>query len=414
MKKIIILCVLAFVVSCNNASQVPEQKIKEDVAFLADDKLEGRQTGTPGETKAAEYIAERMENIGIQAKGTEGYLQAFSFKPKTDPHKEVEFTTNADSTITGRNVIGFLDNNAEKTIVIGAHYDHLGYGGEGSLYRGKDKAIHNGADDNASGVAVMLNLASRLKIKNDTAQIKDNNNYLFMAFSGEEMGLLGSNYFSKNPTIDEKTINYMINMDMVGKLKADSTLAVYGVGTSPILKQTLNANNENFKLITTESGVGPSDHTSFYLIDVPVLHFFTGQHEDYHKPSDDPEKLNYKGMYKISDYISSIIADLNDNGELAFRTTKNESESTPRFKVGLGVVPDYLFDGKGMRIDGTREDTPAYGAGLQKGDVVVKLGDSLVTDMMSYMRALSVFEKGDQADITVERKDETIDTVVKF
>jgi hypothetical protein len=414
MKNIIILFLLAFVVSCSNSSKVSEQKIEEDVTFLADDKLEGRQTGTPGEVKAAEYIAERLKAIGVQPKGTAGYMQSFSFLPKTDPHKEVEFTTNADSTITGYNVIGFIDNNAENTIVIGAHYDHLGYGGEGSLYRGEDKSIHNGADDNASGVAVMLNLASRLKIKNDTSQVKDQNNYLFMAFSGEEMGLLGSNYFSKNPTIEKENINYMINMDMVGKLKTDSTLAVYGTGTSPMFKQTLNANNDGFKLVVNESGVGPSDHTSFYLIDVPVLHFFTGQHEDYHKPSDDAEKLNYDGMYRISDYIFSIVSDLNDNGELAFRTTKNESDSAPRFKVGLGVVPDYLFDGKGMRIDGTREDTPAFRSGLQKGDIVVKLGDSLVTDMMSYMRALSVFDNGDEAKISVLRKQETIDTIVKF
>ena len=235
-----------------------------------------------------------------------------------------------------------------------------------------------------------------------------------MSFSGEEMGLLGSNYFSKNPTIDAKSINYMINMDMVGRLKADSTLAVYGLGTSPMFKQTLKSNNDKFKLVENESGVGPSDHTSFYLIDVPVLHFFTGQHEDYHKPGDDSEKLNYEGMNLISDYIFEIISDLDDNGELVFRKTKNESEETPRFKVGLGVVPDYLFDGKGMRIDGTREETPAYNAGLQKGDIVVKLGDSTVTDMMSYMRALSVFEKGDEAAITVKRGEQTIDTKVNF
>ena len=235
-----------------------------------------------------------------------------------------------------------------------------------------------------------------------------------MAFSGEEMGLLGSNYFSKNPTIDAKSMNYMINMDMIGRMKADSTLAVYGVGTSPMFKQTLKANNEKFKLIQNESGVGPSDHTSFYLIDIPVLHFFTGQHEDYHKPSDDSEKLNYDGMNLISDYIFDIIVDLDDNGELAFRKTKNESEETPRFKVGLGVVPDYLFDGKGMRIDGMREETPAFAAGLQKGDIVIKLGDSNVTDMMSYMRALSLFEKGNEAAITIKRGDSIIDTRVKF
>ncbi|WP_243473860.1 M28 family peptidase [Winogradskyella sp. MH6] len=414
MKNIVFLFLLVSMFACKEAPKVAENNIKEDVYFLADDKLEGRQTGTEGEKKASEYIVKRFKEIGLEAKGTEGYLQSFSFKPKTDPHKEVEFTTNADSTITGNNVIGFINNNAEKTIVIGAHYDHLGYGGEGSLYRGEEKAVHNGADDNASGVAVMLNLAERLKVKNDNAEIKDKNNYLFMSFSGEEMGLLGSNYFSKNPTIDAKSINYMINMDMVGRLKADSTLAVYGLGTSPMFKQTIKSNNDKFKLVENESGVGPSDHTSFYLIDVPVLHFFTGQHEDYHKPADDSEKLNYEGMNLISDYIFDIISDLDDNGELVFRKTKNESEETPRFKVGLGVVPDYLYDGEGMRIDGTREETPAFNAGLQKGDIVVKLGDSTITDMMSYMRALSVFEKGDEAAITVKRGEETIDTKVNF
>lgn len=414
MKKIMFLFLLVSVFACGKEHKVAENKIKEDVTYLASDELEGRQTGTEGEKKAAEYLINRYKEIGLEPKGTEGYLQPFSFKPKTDPHKEVEFTTNADSTITGNNIIGYINNGAKTTIVIGAHYDHLGFGGVGSLFRGEEKAVHNGADDNASGVAVMLNLASRLKVKNDTAKVMDKNNYLFMAFSGEEMGLLGSNYFSKNPTIDAKSINYMINMDMVGRLKADSTLAVYGTGTSPMFKQTIKANNDKFKLVENESGVGPSDHTSFYLIDVPVLHFFTGQHGDYHKPGDDSEKLNYEGMSLISDYIFEIISDLDDNGELAFRKTKNESEETPRFKVGLGVVPDYLFDGEGMRIDGTREETPAYNAGLQKGDIVVKLGDSTITDMMSYMRALSVFEKGDEADITVKRGQQTIETKVKF
>lgn len=414
MRKLLLLLVVMCLASCKSEPKVAENKMREDVSYLADDKLEGRQTGTEGETLASEYLIKRFEDLGLEPKGAEGYLQPFSFKPKTDPHKEVEFVTNADSTITGNNIIGYIDNNAKTTVVIGAHYDHLGYGGEGSLYREKDKAVHNGADDNASGVALLLHLAGRLKTKNSQSEIKDKNNYLFMAFSGEEMGLLGSNFFSKNPTIDAESINYMINMDMVGRLKADSTLAVYGTGTSPIFKQTLKSNNETFKLIENESGVGPSDHTSFYLIDIPVLHFFTGQHEDYHKPGDDSEKLNYEGMNLISDYIYTIISDLDDNGELAFRKTKNESEETPRFKVGLGVVPDYLYDGKGMRIDGTREDTPAFAAGLQKGDVVLKLGDSTITDMMSYMRALSVFNNGDEAAITVKRGQETIETKVKF
>lgn len=397
MKKISLLVLFLSLLGCKQ-EYTTQNKILEDVTFLADDKLEGRQTGTEGEKAAAAYLVQRFQELDLEPKGTDGYIQMFNFKPKTNPHEDVKFTeVSSDSTIVGRNVLGFIDNKSDQTIVIGAHYDHLGYGGEGSLFRGDEKAIHNGEDDNASGVALMLNLASKLRATNV------NNNYLFIAFSGEEMGLLGSNYFVKNATIDVVKMNYMINMDMVGKMNADSTLAVYGVGTSPRFKQALTANNQFFKLVENESGIGPSDHTSFYLGDVPVLHFFTGQHEDYHKPGDDASKLNYEGMNMISDYIFDIITDLDSNGKLSFRKTKNESEETPRFKVGLGVVPDYLFDGKGMRIDGVSDDKPAQKAGLQKGDVVVKLGDSTVVDMMSYMRALSVFEKGNKSKVLVLR-----------
>ena len=404
MKNIIFTLFLLVAISCNQV-HTPENKIKEDVSFLADDKLEGRQTGTPGELKAAEYIQNRFKDLGLTEKGTNGFYQDFTFKPKTSPHDEIKFTENADGTITGRNVIGFLDNKATNTVVIGAHFDHLGYGGDGSLHRG-EKEIHNGADDNASGVAVMLNLISKLKEKNT------NNNYLFMAFSGEEMGLLGSNYFVKNPTIDTKAVSYMINMDMVGRLK-DSALAVYGTGTSPIFKQVLKSHNDNFKLIQKESGVGPSDHTSFYLGDMPVLHFFTGQHGDYHKPSDDTETLNYEGMELVSNYIFNIISDLNDNGKLAFRKTKSEKEQV-RFKVGLGVIPDYMYDGKGMRVDGVSEDKPAQKAGLKKGDIVIQLGDKKVTDMMSYMKALSVFKKGDKTTVIVTRKGKEVKGDIQF
>ena len=407
MKNILFLIFFSFIVSCKPVIN-QETRIKEDVSFLASDKLEGRQTGTKGEKAAADYIQKRFKELDLHPKGTKGFLQPFTFKPKTNPHDEVKFDVNGDGTITGNNVIGFVDNKAENTVVIGAHFDHLGFGGEGSLYRDSIKAIHNGADDNASGVAILLNLAAKLKKKNTK------NNYLFITFSGEEMGLLGSNYFVKNPTIDTKKVSYMINMDMVGRLKKDSALAVYGTGTSPVFKQSLKSNNDNFKLIQQESGVGPSDHTSFYLTDIPVLHFFTGQHEDYHKPGDDAEKLNYEGMETISNYIFNIISDLNDNGKLAFKKTKNEGKNSPRFKVGLGVIPDYMFDGKGMRIDGISEDKPAQKAGLQKGDVVIKLGDSLVTNMMSYMRALSVFEKGDKSKVIVKRGEKEVEKEINF
>ena len=408
MKFIKLLVFLLVFVACKK--ETPKQvTIKDDVMLLSNDSLEGRQTGSEGEQKAAKYIAQRFEDLGLQPKGTNGYFQEFSFKPKTNPHQKVSYTVkDGDSTITGTNVVGFIDNQAEHTVIIGAHYDHLGYGAEGSLYRGDTKEIHNGADDNASGVGVLLDLAKKLKDTNK------GNNYLFITFSGEEMGLLGSNYYAKNPTVSNDKANYMINMDMVGRLKADSTLAVYGVGTSPIFKQTLKAHNQKFKLVQNESGVGPSDHTSFYNVDVPVLHFFTGQHEDYHKPSDDFDKLNYDGMSTISNYIFEVITDLNDNGKLAFRKTKNESEETPRFKVGLGVIPDYLFDGEGMRIDGISEDKPAQKAGLEKGDIVVKMGDSSVTDMMSYMKVLSTFKEGDKTIVVVDRNGEMVEKEIQF
>jgi Zn-dependent M28 family amino/carboxypeptidase len=407
MKQYFILIFLVVFISCKQEKY--DRRIQEDITFLANDKLEGRATGSEGEKIASEYIAKRFKQLGLDPKGSDGYFQSFSFKPKKDPHSEVKFTeTTSDSIVTGRNVIGFIDNKMENTVIIGAHYDHLGYGDEGSLHRG-EKAIHNGADDNASGVSVMLNLADKLKNTNTNT----NNNYLLMAFSGEEMGLLGSNYFVKNATIDTKKVNYMINMDMVGRLK-NSTLAIYGTGTSPIWSQTINSLNSDFKLIEKESGVGPSDHTSFYLNDIPVLHFFTGQHENYHKPSDDAELLNYDGMYQISEYIYAIISDLNDNDKLTFVKTKNESDNAPRFKVTLGVIPDYLFDGKGMRIDGVTDDRPAHKAGIKKGDIVVKMGSIKIVDMMSYMKGLSQFEKGNTTTVEVLRDGKIVETEVTF
>ena len=394
------------IISCEqNISYI--NRINDDVNYLSDDKLEGRGTGSKGEQIAADYIANRFKTLQIKAKGTNKYFQDFSFNKPSNPHGQISFDeTQNDSMISSKNVIGYIDNQAEHTVVIGAHYDHLGYGGQGSLHVGKE--IHNGADDNASGTALMLDLANQLKYNNL------NNNYLFIAFSGEEMGLLGSNYFVKNSTIDLSSVNYMINLDMVGRLKEDKSLAVYGVGTSPVFKQTISSNNESFTIIENESGVGPSDHTSFYINDIPVLHFFTGQHSDYHKPSDDTEKINFEGIKEISDYIYLIITDLNDNGKLGFRKTKNETEEVPSFKVSLGVMPDYMFNKGGMRIDGVTEDRPAYKAGLIKGDIVIKLGEHTIEDMMGYMKALSKFKPGDSTFVVVKRDQETLKKKVTF
>ena len=310
----------------------------------------------------------------------------------------------------GHNVIGYIDNNAANTVIIGAHYDHLGFGGENSLYRG-ERAIHNGADDNASGTAGLIEIARRLK--NSSAQ---HNNYLFMAFSGEEKGLLGSNYFVKHPTIDLRKVSYMINMDMVGRLKPDEkTLLVHGTGTSPSWKTALDSTEEGIRLKMLESGVGPSDHTSFYLDSIPVLHFFSGTHSDYHKPSDDEPLINYDGEVSIVKIILNTVARLNNSGKLSYIKTKDDSnEDAPRFKVTLGVIPDYAFEGDGMRIDGVSDGKPASKAGLLKGDVVVQLGEHKVTDMMSYMKALGKFSKGETTKVKVKRGNEEVEKDITF
>ena len=209
MRLVIIGLMMLFVVSCQ---QTPNKIVtmQEDVAVLAADEMGGRQTGTPGELLAAAYITERFSDIGLTPKGSEGnFTQTFSFTPSANPHEQSEFTNiQEDGSVTGTNVIGYINNNAATTVIIGAHYDHLGMGGEGSLDR-EQPAIHNGADDNASGIAILLALADKLKNQSPTIT---QNNYLFMAFSGEEMGLLGSNYFVKNPTIDIKKVNYIKNI----------------------------------------------------------------------------------------------------------------------------------------------------------------------------------------------------------
>ena len=311
---------------------------------------------------------------------------------------------------TGHNIIGFIDNKATNTIVIGAHYDHLGMGSEGSLYRG-EQAIHNGADDNASGTAALIELARMLSGKDQK------NNYLMMAFSGEEKGLLGSNYFIKHPTVDLHKVNYMINMDMLGRLKPDEpVLLINGTGTSSAWHTVIDtAGMMGLRIKVTESGVGPSDQTSFYLDSIPAIHFFSGTHNDYHKPSDDEPLINYDGEVKIVRIIKSVVDKLNDKGKINYIKTKDDSnEDAPRFKVTLGVVPDYAFEGEGMRIDGVSDGRPAAKAGLLKGDIVLQIGENKITDMMTYMKALGKFTKGETTKVKVKRGTEIIENDITF
>ncbi|MEQ9466376.1 MAG: M20/M25/M40 family metallo-hydrolase [Ekhidna sp.] len=407
MKQHLSLILLTFSLTfCKQATYDPIAEIGQDVAVLASDSLQGREVGTPGEKMAADYIVSEFKAARLQPKGTDGFYQSFFVKDADNPHAQPS-SEGGENGITGYNVIGMIDNPSDEMVIIGAHYDHLGMGDFSSLHRG-EKEVHNGADDNASGVAAMLHLARVL------SERELNRDVLFIGMSGEEKGLWGSNYFTKNPTIDLTRVNFMINMDMVGRLDEAKGLAVNGTGTSPIWNWLLDeVNSDSLKLIKSESGVGPSDHTSFYLQDIPVLHFFTGQHEDYHKPGDDAEKINEEGILKVVSYIQRIVELMDDDEKITFTKTKDESDN-PRFTVTLGVVPDYMYDGEGMRIDGVSEDKPAIKAGIQKGDIVVQLGDSTVTDMMSYMRALSTFSKGDHTTVIIERAGEKISFDIEF
>ena len=500
------------------------------IGFLADDKLEGRRTGTAGEKLAYEYISKKMEEAGLIPKGENGtYIQEFevnegkqinpatflningfnlrleedffpfTFSPNTkvtssaaiavpqaesvwfwdlketleenknNPHFDLEAAiikkvntvatkgasallihnsseikdelkfdpkskteavkipvlfiskdikkrflndelsfadykmevSISDKKRIGHNVIGYIDNGAASTIILGAHYDHLGYGEDhNSLYTGSILQIHNGADDNASGTAALIELSKQIK----NAKLK-NNNYLFIAFSGEELGLFGSKYYTEHPTVDFTQTNYMINMDMVGRLN-DSThgFIIGGYGTSPLWGTTLSATDKYFKINFDSSGTGPSDHTSFYRKDIPVLFFFTGAHSDYHKPSDDADKINYTGELMLIKYIYSVIEKTNDKGKLTFTKTRETQQMGKRsFSVSMGIMPDYTFSGTGVRADGISEGKPAEKAGLKAGDIIIQIGDYKIPDVQGYMQVLGKFKKSDATKVTVKR-----------
>lgn len=302
----------------------------------------------------------------------------------------------------GHNVVGYMDNGAENTIVIGAHYDHLGYGEDhNSLWAGKPE-IHNGADDNASGTALVIELAKLLKKSK-----YNNNNYLFVCFSGEELGLYGSKYFTEHSPVPLTSINYMINCDMVGRLNETHTITIGGYGTSPQWSQ-LPEKTKALQVKFDSSGIGPSDHTSFYLKDIPVLFFFTGTHTDYHKPTDDVEKINFVGELRVIQYILDVIKDTNKSGKLAFTKTREpDMGNSPRFTVTLGIMPDYTYSGTGLRVDGIISGKVAEHAGMVAGDVITGIGEYKVTDINNYMKALSKFKKGDSTTVQFMRGDQT-------
>jgi len=401
MKKIVAILIFCYVNDRLSAQYFKETAIQKHISFLASDKLKGRGTSSPEELLTANYIAAEFKKAGLTA-FNKSYLKPFSFKKNLDPHDTS--LANVKERFSN-NVVGFLDNKAPYTIVIGAHYDHLGLGHDrNSLDANPEGKIHNGADDNASGTTGVIELAHFFSSNKKTEPY----NFLFICFSGEELGLLGSKKWCDNPDIDLKTVNYMVNMDMIGRLN-DSThkLIVYGVGTSPSFVPLIDNIRTQLSIKKDSAGIGPSDQTSFYLKDIPVLHFFTGQHSDYHKPSDDAEKVNYKGEVEVLNYIVSIIEKTFESPKLSFSSTRAPESSNMSFKVTMGVMPDYTFEGPGMRIDGVTDNKPAFKAGVLKGDIVKKLGDVEVKDVMTYMKALSKYKKGDSTTVEVLRNGET-------
>lgn len=376
------------------------------VRYLADDALAGRLAGSDGERCAGDYIAREFARIGLVPGGENGtFFQSLPLASAINPHAPGG---------TGRNVIATLEGAdaalKREWVIVGAHYDHLGEGGvPGSLAPGQ-RAIHNGADDNASGVAAMLRVAERL-----AAGPRPARSVAFIAFTGEESGLLGSAHYVANRPADSGAMTAMINLDMVGRLGA-GPLIVYGVGTAEEWNALVEpaASRAGVQIATRTEGYGPSDHTSFYVKDVPVLHFFTNTHGDYHKPSDDWEKIDEKGLSAVSAIVGDVAeAAANRRPALTLRRGAGEpprqaSGAGQGYGAWLGSVPDFTPVDRGVKLSGVTPGSPADAAGIKAGDVVVGIGTHEVADLQAMTDALRVHKPGEVVDVLVLRGDERL------
>ena len=331
--------------------------------------------------------------------------QQSTLKPVTGP-----FTLTTElvrKEVPAYNVVGVLEGSdrllKNETIVIGAHYDHLGRGGSGSLAP-RSGEIHHGADDNASGTAGVLELARVLTEQRP----RPKRTIVFIAFGGEEEGLLGSNYYVNHPATPLNSVVAMINMDMIGRMK-DRKLVIGGVGTAKewrdIIAQGTADPARKFELTLNEDGFGPSDHSSFYGKEIPVLFFWTGTHNDYHKPTDTSEKINYQDQTRILNLVSYIVRHL-DSADKRVTYTKAKTDPAPRtggFRVYLGTIPNYADSNDGLLIDGVRDDSPASKAGLKAGDRIVKIGTREVKNVYDYTYALGEMKAGEEYVIEIIR-----------
>ncbi len=329
---------------------------------------------------------------------------------KSQPGIEVFLSTELErETHTGINVAGYWNNGAQSTVVIGGHYDHLGFGGPGSRNPG-ERVLHPGADDNASGTAGMLE-AARFLINSDLK----NHNYIFIAFSVEEKGLLGSRFFTESQAYDMTRINYMFNFDMLGRL-VDHNLALIGTGTTPAWDAAIdNAAPEHFNIRKSPGGLGGSDHTAFYLKNIPVLFFFTGIHDDYHRPGDTPDKVNFIGTWEILNFAYQLMHEIENEDRLVFTPTQMaDSRQRRTGGVTLGIMPDHAYNAPGLRVQAVIEDRPAQKAGLQNGDVIIRIDQDEIREIQTYMRALGNLQAGRTAEITVKRGEQELTFVVQL
>jgi hypothetical protein len=386
---------------------ISTERLFRHIVVLSSDSMKGRGTGTAEELLAAAYISKQFETLNLLPVGdNKTWFQEFDFQVSSHGAK--------GRSGKARNVLAYLDNKAERTVVIGGHYDHLGLGDDGgSLDAHSQGQIHNGADDNASGTAGVLELAAYYSGNKEQEPF----NFLFICFSGEELGLFGSNYFCEHPLIDLKKVQCMINMDMIGRLNKDKpALTISGAGTAaefiPILERF---RSKAMDLQLDSAGVGPSDHTSFYNKQVPALHFFTGTHTDYHKPSDDADKINASGTEAVLTLIAAFIAQLPNDKQIAFLKTRNPSTaSTPAFKVTLGIMPSYANSTDGMKVEAVLDGKTGMKIGMKDGDIITAIGDYPVKEIQTYMEALSKFKKGDKSVVKIRRGAEELSLPVEF
>ena len=367
---------------------------KSHITYLSSDGLRGRSSGTPGDRLAKDYIVNHFTNAGLPTERMIEVQEHYVAKSRLKPKNKVK-TYNIIATLPGKDKIL-----KEEYVVIGGHYDSV----HNTL-----GAIHNGADDNASGTSMVLELFEKFAASNSNKRT-----LVFMAFGGEELGLLGSKYFVNNPTIDLSKVQLMVNLDMVGRLdKEGKDLQLGGVSTAVNFSTILHPflMQKDLNIIDLGKGIfSRSDHYNFYKKDIPVLFFFTGIHPDYHSSSDDADKINYKGMETISSMVNLIIEEFAGTSErLVFQPADEEEQNMPqpaKMKVTLGVMPDYAYDGDGLKIDSVIKKRAAQKAGLVDGDIVINIGDIRIKDIYDYMEILSKIEPGTKIDVKVLRDGE--------